>query len=47
MQGYLNLKAYGEFDNENRPAGWNVWLTFNLAPCGASTADILKAEFTK
>jgi hypothetical protein len=32
MQGYLNLKGYGEFDNENRPAGWNVWLTFVLSP---------------
>jgi hypothetical protein len=31
MQGYLNLKGYGEFVNENRPAGWNVWLTFNLS----------------
>jgi hypothetical protein len=25
MQGYLNLKAYAEFDNANRPDGWNVW----------------------
>ena len=31
MQGYLNLKAYGEFANENRPAGWNLWLTFSLS----------------
>jgi hypothetical protein len=40
MQGYLNLKAYGEFDNANRPAGWNVWLTFSLspAPSAAETA---------
>jgi hypothetical protein len=35
MQGYLNLKAYGEFANENRPAGWNLWLTFNLSPAAA------------
>jgi hypothetical protein len=35
LQGYLNLKAYGEFANENRPAGWNLWLTFNLQPAGA------------
>jgi hypothetical protein len=27
MQGYLNLKGYGEFDAANRPAGWNTWLT--------------------
>jgi hypothetical protein len=32
MQGYLNLKGYGEFDNANRPDGWNVWLTFVLSP---------------
>ena len=32
MQGYLNLKAYGEFDNANRPAGWNTWVTFSISP---------------
>lgn len=32
MQGYLNLKAYGEFAAENRPAGWNAWLTFSISP---------------
>src|SRR5262249_57563990 len=31
MQGYLNLKGYGEFDAANRPDGWNVWLTFVLS----------------
>ncbi|WP_375778756.1 transporter [Bradyrhizobium sp. ma5] len=34
-QGYLNLKGYKEFAAENRPEGWNVWLTFaisNAAP---------------
>ncbi|WP_314946394.1 transporter [Bradyrhizobium cosmicum] len=34
-QGYLNLKGYREFAAENRPEGWNVWLTFaisNAAP---------------
>jgi hypothetical protein len=34
-QGYLNLKGYGEFGHENRPEGWNVWLTFALSPAGA------------
>jgi hypothetical protein len=24
IQGYLNLKGYGEFDAANRPAGWNT-----------------------
>jgi hypothetical protein len=31
-QGYLNIKGYKEFDNANRPDGWNVWLTFVLSP---------------
>jgi hypothetical protein len=32
LQGYLNLKGYGEFDAANRPAGWNTWLTFSISP---------------
>jgi hypothetical protein len=32
MQGYLNLKGYGEFDAANRPSGWNTWLTFAISP---------------
>jgi len=31
-QGYLNLKGYKEFGAENRPEGWNVWLTFAISP---------------
>ena len=31
-QGYLNLKGYREFDNANRPDGWNAWVTFVLSP---------------
>ena len=36
MQGYLNLKAHKEFDNNDRPDGYNVWLTFVLSPAPAS-----------
>ncbi len=32
MQGYLNLKGYGEFDAHARPSGFNVWLSFVLSP---------------
>jgi hypothetical protein len=32
MQGYLNLKAYFEFDAAHRPEGFNAWLTFSIAP---------------
>jgi len=32
VQGYVNLKGYGEFAGDNRPTGWNLWLTFALTP---------------
>jgi hypothetical protein len=47
MQGYLNLKAYGEFANENRPAGWNLWLTFNLQPAAPQPTTPPRPRFTK
>jgi hypothetical protein len=47
MQGYLNLKAYGEFANANRPAGWNLWLTFNLSPAAATPPAPTRPMFTK
>src|SRR5262245_4739419 len=37
-QGYLNLKAYKEFAAENRPDGWNAWLTFVISPAAPSEA---------
>jgi hypothetical protein len=37
-QGYLNFKGYREFDNANRPDGWNAWLTFVLSPAAPSAA---------
>ena len=37
MQGYLNLKGYGEFAAENRPAGWYIWLTFAISPMAPTT----------
>jgi hypothetical protein len=32
MQGYLNAKAYFEFDSHDRASGWNTWLTFSISP---------------
>lgn len=32
VQGYLNFKAYKEFAAENRPEGWNAWVTLSLTP---------------
>ncbi|WP_193760385.1 SphA family protein [Bradyrhizobium yuanmingense] len=43
MQGYLNLKGYGEFAAENRPAGWNTWLTFSISPM-APTSTVTPAR---
>jgi hypothetical protein len=38
-QGYLNFKAYKEFDNGNRPDGWNAWVTFVLSPTAPSPSS--------
>src|SRR5262249_20898454 len=37
-QGYLNLKAYWEFDAAHRPDGFNVWLTFAVSPMAQAAA---------
>nr|WP_068031962.1 transporter [Rhodoplanes sp. Z2-YC6860] len=37
-QGYVNLKGYKEFGAENRPDGWNVWLTFAITPAAPPAA---------
>ncbi|MFY9840559.1 MAG: transporter [Xanthobacteraceae bacterium] len=47
MQGYVNLKGYGEFDNDNRPDGWNVWLTFVLSPAPPSSESSPPPMLTK
>jgi hypothetical protein len=40
--GYLNLKGYKEFSAENRPVGWNVWLTFALSTGPPTPASPVK-----
>ncbi len=47
LQGYLNLKAYGEFDQANRPAGWNAWLTFAISPAAPTAATPTRHLVTK
>ncbi len=47
MQGFLSLKAYGEFDAQNRPSGWNTWLTFAISPTAATDATPTKHLVTK
>lgn len=38
MQGYLNLKGYGEFAAADRPSGWNAWLTLVISPAPPTAA---------
>jgi len=38
MQGYLNVKAYAEFDGRDRPDGWNTWVTLSISPAGPAPA---------
>jgi hypothetical protein len=47
MQGYLNLKGYGEFDAASRPSGWNVWLTFSLSPTAQTPPASTRPVITK
>jgi hypothetical protein len=48
MQGYLNFKAYEEFDASDRPKGWNAWVTFVLSPAAAPPPTTPKKPmFTK
>jgi len=47
MQGYLNLKAYGEFDGLDRPSGWNAWLTFAISPAAPTSTAAPRPIITK
>jgi hypothetical protein len=39
MQGYLNIKGYAEFDSQNRPQGWDTWITFSISPAAQPPAS--------
>jgi hypothetical protein len=39
MQGVLNAKVFKEFGAENRPEGWNAWLTFAISPAAPERAS--------
>jgi hypothetical protein len=39
MEGYVNLKAYGEFDARDRPSRWNAWLTLSISATGTPSAE--------
>jgi len=45
LQGYFNLKAYWDYDTENRAHGYTVWLTLAFSPSPTPSAP--KAMVTK
>jgi len=47
LQGYVNVKAYKEFDGDHRPDGWNAWLTFSISPAAPTPPSPTKAMITK
>lgn len=32
VQGFLGIKGYRDFDAQNRPEGWNAWVTLAFSP---------------
>jgi len=46
-QGYFNLKGYKEFAAENRPDGWNLWLTFAISPAEKRPPAAARPMITK
>jgi hypothetical protein len=46
-QGYLNLKGYKEFAAENRPDGWNTWVTFVISPAQQTASAPPRRMITK
>jgi len=47
MQGYINLKGYGEFAGSDRPTGWNAWLTLSISPAAAAPPATTRPIITK
>ena len=44
MQAYLNLKGYWEFAAENRPSGWDAWVTLAFSPNAPKSAPPVIAK---
>jgi hypothetical protein len=39
IQGVMNVKAYWEFAAENRPQGWNAWVTLAFSPAAPKKTE--------
>jgi hypothetical protein len=46
-QAYLNFKGYREFAHENRPDGWNTWVTFVISPAEQTPSTAPRRMLTK
>ena len=47
LQGYVNLKGYKEFAAENRPDGWNTWVTLVISPAAPTPSAPPRRMITK
>jgi hypothetical protein len=47
MQGVLNIKSYWEFEAQNRPEGWNMWVAFNLSPVAEKPSTVQPTHIRK
>ena len=48
IQGVANVKAYWEFAAQNRPDGWNAWLTIASSPAPSKKPeDGLRERFPR
>jgi hypothetical protein len=45
MQGVFNVKGYTEFDGNDRPSGYNLWLTFAISPEAPMTPKTVMAKY--
>ena len=46
-QAFLGVKGYGEFNANNRPSGWNTWLTFSISEAVPTMVTPTKHLVTK
>ena len=46
-QAFLGLKGYREFAAENRPSGWNTWLTFSISEAAPTSTVTPMRRVTK